>query len=225
MLVGEIMTPNPITVTPDTSHRKAFELMQEHHISQLPVVDNGKLVGIVSKADLLSTQPSPATSLSIHEIYSLLEKLRVGQFMTHPVYTVEEDCPLEEAAKLMIDYHLGSMPIVRGEQLVGIVSETDMFETLIDVLGGGETGIRFTVAVENVPGKLAEIANAVYQAGGNILSTVRHQRRGEQSCGLTIKETGADFDELRQALSDLGAEIIDIREPVAYEPKIFGKMK
>ncbi len=223
MLIGQIMTPNPITVTPETSHREAFEVLKANNISQVPVLDGGKLVGIVSERDLLSTQPSPATSLSIHEIYSLLERLKVRQFMSHPVYTVTEDCPVEAAARIMIDHKLGSIPIMRGEELVGIVSETDLFTTLAEVLGSGHEGMRFTVRVENLPGRLAEVAEAVHQSGGNIVSVITWAPGDKAQAELTIKEANADSEQLKARLETAHAELIDWREGGGCQLKRFGK--
>ena len=102
MLVQDRMTANPITVSPETTHKQAAEVLREHDIHHLPVVDNhGKLVGIVVEEDLLAAQPSPATTLSIYEIHGLLSRLKLKDIMTHPVHTTTPDCPLEEAARLM----------------------------------------------------------------------------------------------------------------------------
>ncbi len=222
MLVGKIMTPNPVTVSPGASHRAAFELLRKHNISQLPVVEHGRLVGIVSEEDLLSTQPSPATVLSIHEIYALLEKLQVRQFMTRPVYTVEEDCPVEIAARIMLDRDLGCLPIMRGAELVGILSVTDIFKVLVEVLGGDRPGLRFTVRVADTPGTLGKVAEAIYAAGGNIVSVVTWLPEGTPEYALTIKESGADCDVLRDKLDAAGAELIELYEGNGIMPGVFG---
>ncbi|GAB4450339.1 MAG: CBS and ACT domain-containing protein [Anaerolineae bacterium] len=224
MLVGKIMTPDPITASPDTSHREAFELMRTHGIRRLPILDRGKLVGIVSESDLLSTQPSPATALSIHEIYSLLEKLKVRQFMARPVITVTEDAPVEAAANVMIERTIGCLPVMRGETLVGIITETDIFKALVNVLGGGREGLRFSVRVPDVPGKLAQIAGDVAEAGGNIVSVVVWRaNQGDEDSILTIKEHGADADALRQRLEESDAEIVDLRHDSVCDVYEFGK--
>lgn len=223
MLVGKIMTPDVVTVTPNTSHREAFETLKRHEISQVPVLDKGKLVGIVSEADLLSTQPSPATTLSIHEIYALLEKLKVRQFMAHPVYTIAEDCPVEVAARIMLDHQLGCLPIMRGDELVGIVSETDIFKVFVLALGAGHEGLRFTLRMASVPGTLAQVTEAVHKAGGNIISLVTWEPGDAKEGEFTIKETGADQDQLKQALDAINAEVLDVREGDGIEPDVFGK--
>src|SRR3990172_7851989 len=146
MLVKDRMTLNPVTILPETTHKQASELMREHRIDHLPVVDRqGHLVGIVVHEDLLSAQPSPATTLSIYEIHSLLTKLQVKEIMIHPVHTVQGDYPLEEAARLMLTYNVGCLPVMEQDRLVGIITDADIFATFVALLGGGEEGARFTV--------------------------------------------------------------------------------
>lgn len=223
MLVGKIMTPNPITASPDTSHREAFELMRAHDISHLPVLDHGRLVGIVADDDLLSTQPSPATTLSIYEIHALLEKLKLSQFMAHPVLTVTEDCPVEAAARVMLDHNIGCLPVMRGEELVGIITDVDIFKLLVEVLGGGREGIRLSVRVPDRLGQLAQSANAIAEAGGNIVGVVVWKDDDSPTSILTIKESGADPEKLRQALSRTDAQVVDLREDSVCQVRKFGK--
>jgi acetoin utilization protein AcuB len=115
MFVRDYMTANPITVEPDVAFPEAMNLLRAHKIRRLPVMENGRLVGIVVEKDLLSNQPSPATTLSVYELYYLLERLQVRQIMSHPVVTVEGDCPLEEAARIMVDHKIGSLPVLQGD--------------------------------------------------------------------------------------------------------------
>ena len=212
MLVKDRMTPNPITIQPETTHKQASELMKEHRIHHLPVVDKQRrIVGLIVEADLLAAQPSPATSLSIYEIHSLLSKLQVRQIMSHPVHTTTLECPLEEAARLMLDQGVGCLPVMDGDQMVGIITDTDIFEALVVLLGGGEAGARFTVEVPDKPGVLAKIAQTVASTGGNVISVITwHNREGETF--ISIKEHGADFARLKPALDALDIKIVDVRE-------------
>src|SRR5512147_1058007 len=124
MFVRSYMTRNPITVSPDANFPQAISLVRKHKIRHLPVLENDRLVGIVVEKDLLSNQPSPATTLSVYEIYSLLETLRVRQIMSRPVITVEGDCPVEEAARIMLENKISCLPVMEGEKLIGIITET-----------------------------------------------------------------------------------------------------
>ncbi|HQA68973.1 MAG TPA: CBS domain-containing protein, partial [Aggregatilineales bacterium] len=139
MKVKSRMTPSPITITPETTHRQAVALMEQHNIRRLPVLDKKKrLIGIVSQSDLLSSAPSQATTLSMYEITSLMDKLTVDKIMTTPVIAVDENCSLAGAARIMLDNRIGALPVMRDEELVGIITETDIFKAFVEVLGGGE---------------------------------------------------------------------------------------
>jgi len=148
MQVKDRMTPNPVTVTDDSSFENALHLMKEKKIRRLPIVArDGKLVGIVVQKDLFSASPSRATSLSVFEVHYLLSKLKMKDVMTKRVVTVGDDCPLEEAARIMVDYKIGCLPILKDEKLVGIITETDIFKTFVEILGGREKGLRLTLDV------------------------------------------------------------------------------
>jgi acetoin utilization protein AcuB len=223
MLVKDRMTLNPITAQPDTTHKQAAELMREHNVHHLPIMDkNGKLVGIIVEADLLSAQPSPATTLSIYEIHSLLSKLQLKQIMQHPVRTVTPHCPLEEAARIMLNERIGCLPVMENDQLVGIITDTDIFQTFVAVLGGGEEGARFTLRLEDKPGILAKVAQAVADAGGNILSLTTWHGQDDQAAYLTIKERGANFAQLAQALNSLDTTLVDMREKPGCQNQNYG---
>jgi acetoin utilization protein AcuB len=223
MLVKDRMTPNPITAQPETTHKQASELMKEHRIHHLPVVDKqGKLVGIVVELDLLAAQPSPATTLSIYEIHGLLSKLQIKQIMSHPVYTTTRECPLEEAARLMLDKGIGCLPVMADDRMIGIITDTDIFQSLVTLLGGGQTGARFTVLLPDKPGVLAKVAQTVANAGGNIVSVTTWHSKDDGKSYITIKEQGADFEQLRPALDALDAEVVDVRKHPSCQQMQYG---
>ena len=135
MKVKDKMTTDLYTITPDTTHPHAVRLMQEHNIRHLPVVtDEGELVGLISRTDLLSSGPSPASTLSVYEIVTLLDRLTVKQTMTTPVFAVDEDCDLADAARYMLQKKIGCLPVVKHGHLIGIITETDMLRALADML-------------------------------------------------------------------------------------------
>jgi FOG: CBS domain len=142
MKVGQRMTRNPITITPDTTVPEAQAIMRREKIQRLPVVEkNGKLVGIVTSLDLIHASPSPASSLDIYEMHYLLSKLKVEKVMTKNVITVIEDLPIEEAARIMADNQISGLPVMRGEVLVGIITESDLFRLFIELFGARHRGI------------------------------------------------------------------------------------
>jgi acetoin utilization protein AcuB len=139
MLVGERMTRDPIVVRDDTPIDKALKIMRDNKVRRLPVLnDKGALVGIVSDRDLLFASPSPATSLSIYELHYLLARIAVADVMTTEVITVTEDTSLKEAARIMVDNRIGGLPVERKGELVGIITETDLFKTFLELLEAQE---------------------------------------------------------------------------------------
>ena len=131
--VKEWMTTPVISVDADTPVADAYNIMMERSIRRLPVVQNGKLVGIVTLGDLREARPSSATSLSIYELNYLLSKLTVDKVMTHNPFTMSPETPIQIAAKMMMDRKVGGLPVVDEEgHLVGIITESDIFSMLVD---------------------------------------------------------------------------------------------
>jgi acetoin utilization protein AcuB len=222
MFVKTYMTPNPITLLLDDNLPQAISVSRKNKIRHLPVVDErGKLVGIVVEKDLLSNQPSPATTLSVYEIYSLLESLRVRQIMSQPVITVTGDCPIEDAARIMVENEVSCLPVMEDDKLVGIITETDVFKVLVDVLGGYEDGFRFTLNMPNRVGQLSVIAGAIAAAGGNIVAITTIEPKVTQA-EVMIKELGADPEVVRDAFQQAGVEILDVRSSAPHQPRMFG---
>lgn len=221
MFVKTFMTQQPITVSPDDNFPQAMSVIRKRKIRHLPVLDKDKLIGIVVESDLLSNQPSPATTLSLYEIYSLLETLRIRQIMSRPVIAVEGDCPLEEAARIMVENKISCLPVMDGVKLVGIITETDVFKVLVEVLGGKEDGIRLTLSLPDRAGVLANISRQIADAGGNIVAVTTTSVEGGKRETM-IKETGADREKVESFLEKSEVEVIDLRTSSPYEPRLFG---
>src|SRR5690606_33666861 len=132
--VDDVYTRNPVTVGPETSAPDARKLMEEHDIRRLPVVQDGKLVGIVTLTDLLRAAPSPATSLSIWELNYLLDKIKVAELMTRDVVTATPDTDLQAVAKIMAERKIGGIPVVEGDKVIGIITDSDVFGGLWKLL-------------------------------------------------------------------------------------------
>jgi acetoin utilization protein AcuB len=143
------MTTDLITVTPDTPMVKARDLLQEHNIKQLPVVDEqGSLVGILTDRDIKQAWASPATTLSIYELTYVLQKLAVESVMVKDLITISPGATVERAASIMHARKIGSLPVVENDKLVGIITSTDLMEVLLDGLGIQEASGRFLVLVK-----------------------------------------------------------------------------
>jgi len=212
MLVGERMTRNPVTIRDDQSIDDGLHLMRERKVRRLPVLDDsGRMVGMVSDKDLLHAAPSPATSLSVYELHYLLAKLTIKQVMTSPVITTIPDTPLEEAARIMADNKIGGLPVLESGNLVGIITETDIFKILVELLGARAPGLRLTIAVQDTKGGLARLTGAIANLGGNIISVVVYGCTSDGECRVTLRISDVDEAGLRDALAGLGVKVVDLR--------------
>jgi acetoin utilization protein AcuB len=199
-------------VTEDIAIDKALELMRCEKVRRLPVLDkHGKLAGIVSEKDLLYASPSPATSLSIYEIPYLLSKIKMRDLMTKDVITVAEDTPLEEAARIMADSKIGGLPVLRGDKLVGIITETDMFKIFLELLGAREEGMRLSMLIPAEKGSLARIVSKIAELGGNIVASGTIAGEDPTNCEMMVKVAGVPQDKLVSAMEGLGLKILDVR--------------
>ncbi len=213
MLVKDWMTKEPLVVSPKTSIEEAIRTMRENRVRHLPVVKDGEsLVGLVTQTDLLQASPSPATSLSVWEINFLLAKMQVRDAMTREVVVVEEECPLEEAALIMAEHKFGCLPVVRGRQLVGIITETDLFNIFTEQLGARSTGVRLTLQIADVKGALAQLAGRIADLNGNIVRLTTLPGKEKGLAIATVKVEGVSQEALVDGLRAIGAEVLDARE-------------
>jgi acetoin utilization protein AcuB len=211
MLVGERMTHPVVFATPDMSIQDALQLMRKENIRRTPVVKEGKLVGIVSDKDLLNASPSDATSLSVWELNYLLSKIKVEEVMTGVVITVTEDTPIEEAARIMSDNKIGGLPVLRNGSVVGIITETDLFHLLLELTGAREFGVRATFLLEDKPGELAKVTNAVAEKGGNVIAIGTFAGDDQQTREIMMKVRGVDDTTISLILENFATKVKDIR--------------
>lgn len=212
MLVKERMSHPVVTVHPEIPIMEALNLMKKEHIRRLPVVDKrGRLVGIVSEQDLLQAAPSSATSLSVWEVNYLIGKIIVNQVMTKDVITIAEDTPLEEAARIMVDNKIGGIPVIRKRQVVGLITETDLFKIFLELLGAREVGVRLACLVPNIPGNLTQLTKAIFDAGGNVLSLGTFLGESSENREITLKVEGISAQTLEESIKPYVERILDIR--------------
>jgi len=213
MLVRERMSCTPVTVTADVPINEALRLMRDRQVRRLPVLDeDGNLIGIVSEKDLLYASPSPATSLSIYEMHYLLSQLRIQELMAKEVITVSPDTLLEEAARIMVDHKIGGLPVTQGRKLVGIITQTDIFEVLLEQFGARQKGLRLSLEIPERKGEMARITTAIAQLGGDILALGTFLGDDPTTALVTIKVDDVPAEALAAAMRDLGLQIRDIRE-------------
>lgn len=212
MLVGGRMKHPVISIPPDMPVVDALNLMKREHIRRTPVVKAGKLVGIVSDKDLLNASPSPATSLSVWELNYLLSKLTVSEVMTEKVLTVTEDTPIEEAARIMADNKIGGLPVVRGDRVVGIITETDLFKIFLELMGARYIGVRVTALVREERGQLARLSQAIANVGGNFMAFGMFQAEDPSNRMVTFKVDGLSRDQVKDIVEPIVESIVDIRD-------------
>ncbi len=211
MLVRDRMTPNPKVIAADTSHPEALRILHKEKLHYLPVVDKtGHLVGIISEADLLHAAPSSASSLSIYEMNYLLANLKIHQVMSCPPITVGPETPLEEAARVLIERNIGCLPVLDGDRLVGLITETDIFRTFVEILGAGDAALRITLRSPNVPGELARLTALIASLGGNIYTTASFLSEDPQHVYFTFRLDGVDEDVLIPKLKEMGEVVMNV---------------
>jgi acetoin utilization protein AcuB len=157
MRIRDFMSTNVVTVTEDTLVNDAKKIMEAHKIRRLPVMKKDKLVGLVTERMLLEASPSPATSLSIHELHYLLAKMTVKEIMVKNPYTLSPDMPVEEGLQLGQEMGYGAFPVVEDGRLVGVVTESDIVRVMTRVLGVKEKGKRIALKTSNEFGNMKKI--------------------------------------------------------------------
>ena len=171
MLVKNWMSKNVITVDVNDSMQDAMKLLKENDIRMLPVMKKAKLVGIVTDRDLKKASASDATTLEVHELLYLLMKIKVKDIMTRDVITVPPDYTVEETAQVLQKNRISGAPVVAADgQLVGTITQTDLFRVLISLTGVGNGGIQFGFQVEDKPGSIKEVADIIRVYGGRMVS-------------------------------------------------------
>jgi acetoin utilization protein AcuB len=214
MFVCDRTSSPAVTVRANTPFQDTLKLMGDRQFRRLPVVNKkGKLVGIVSERDLLHAAPSSATSLSIWEVHYLLAKLQVKEIMTKDVTTTTPDTPVEDAARLMVTHKIGGLPVVdEHNDVVGVITETDIFETFVEMFAGGQAGLRLTLEVPKRKGVLSMLSSAILDLGGNIESvgSFYGEVAGERQLVVKVRDVGKS--QLVETLEALGDHVVDARD-------------
>jgi len=171
MLVKNWMSKNVVSIDVSDSMRDAMKRLKEHDIRMLPVMKKGKLVGIVTDRDLKKASASDATSLEGHELLYLLEKIKVKDIMTKDPITLPPDYTAEETAQVLLENRISGAPVVDdNRQVVGVITQTDLFRVLISLTGVGNGGIQFGFQVEDKPGSIKEVTDIIREFRGRMVS-------------------------------------------------------
>ena len=212
MFVGERMSRPVISVSPDAPIHEVLAMFRKEHIRRAPVMKTGKLVGIVSERDLLNASPSSATTLSVWELNYLISKVTVKDVMSRKVITVDQDTPIEEAARIMADKKIGGLPVTSGGKIVGMITETDLFKVLLELMGARQKALRVTATIPERPGELAKVTKAIASNGGDFIAFGMFSGPDANSRVLTFKVEGMTKEKVRSALGDTVLKFWDIRQ-------------
>lgn len=211
MIVKEVMRTNVVFISSETKITEAKNIMMENKFSKLPVVDYGKLVGIVTKNDLLKAEPSLATTLDMFEIGYLLSKLTVKKVMMTNVITVSPEEVVEEAARIMVDNEISCLPVVKDDALIGIITESDLFNLFTDMFGARQKGVRVVAFVDDKPGQLAKVTKEISDLNANIISAVTTKHNVDNRLCITLKATGIEESKMKSIFENCGFEVQDLR--------------
>ncbi|MDG3141628.1 CBS domain-containing protein [Streptococcus suis] len=210
MSVRDFMTSKVVYVSPDTTVAHVSDKMKEQALRRLPVIENDRLVGLITEGTMAEATPSKATSLSIYEMNYLLNKTKVRDIMIRDVITVSQDASLEDAIYLMMKHKIGVLPVVDHEQLYGIITDRDIFKAFLEVSGYGEEGVRLKLLLEDTIGSLEKVVRVVRDANLNIHRTVvANHKSGKTVVELQI-EGQVEADCLQESLEKEGATVISI---------------
>ena len=190
MAVKDFMARKVVYISPDTTIAHAADIMRDQKLHRLPVIENDKLVGLVTEGTIAEASPSKATSLSIYEMNYLLNKTKVKDVMIHDVVTISQYASLEDATYLMLKNKIGILPVVDNEQVYGIITDRDIFKAFLEVSGYGEKGVRMRFVTEDEVGVLSHIIALLVEENLNISNTVNIPRKD----GKVVIEVQIDGD-------------------------------
>lgn len=209
MKVRDRMSPNPFTVTPETNVAEAFKTMKDKNIRRLPVVDKNKLVSMITLSDLNQAAPSSASTLSIYELNYLLAKTKIKDILGKTqLIAVNQNAYIEVAAKMLRENKIGGMPVVDDDgKLVGVITETDIFDSFLEILGVNRQGTRINLLMEDRPGILKMVADVVYAHGVNIENIVSLGNDEKGRVELVLRFNSTDYQAIVEDLKKAGFEI------------------
>ena len=211
MIIADRMKKNPATASPEMSISEASAKMKAEKVHRLPVLDDDRhLVGVISEKDILLAAPSPASTLSTYEINYLLSKLKVKNIMSRNPVTITRETTIEEAVRLMVENDLSCLPVMDNGFLSGIVSKSDLFKILLEMLGAKHKGIRVEALVEDKVGVVAGLSEKFTEAGINIISLGTLEGPDASLRVLTFKLENGTEAQVRKIMEPV-SKSLDIR--------------
>jgi acetoin utilization protein AcuB len=197
----------------------ATKLLKEHNIRHLPVLEKGKLVGVITDRDLKRASPSDATTLEAHELLYLIANIKVREIMTRNPITVPYNFTIEEAAEILLQAKISGMPVVdKDGDVIGTITQTDLFKVLISLTGVGKKGVQFAFMLEDRAGSIKEVADIIRSYGGRMASILSsYEKVPEGHRYVYIRMYDVDRQKMPQLKEDLKKKakvlyIVDSRE-------------
>lgn len=208
MLVGKRMKRKPVTVTREDSLGRARELLDSMRIRHLPVVEGKRLVGIITDQDIRGASPSSTVPISNEDLSEFLGRVKVGEVMVSEVITASPFTSIEEAAKVMQERKIGCLPVLDGEDLVGIITETDILGVLVEMMGIKEASSRIEVELPDRPGALATVAQIIKNYNINICSVLTLPSEEPGKRVVLIRVNTINPGPLIQAIVEAGFRVL-----------------
>ena len=205
MLVKNWMSKKVVTIDENDSMQDAINLIKQHKINMLPVMKKEKLVGIVTDRDLKKASASDATTLDVHELLYLISKIKIKDIMSKKPVTVPFDFTIEETASILLENDISGAPVVDNDkQLVGVITQADIFKVIISLTGIAKKGIHFGFKVKDLPGSIKEVADIIRNYGGRMASILTSYEKVPQGYrNVYIRSYGVDRSKFKKLLSDL----------------------
>ncbi|MBZ6526971.1 CBS domain-containing protein [Aerococcaceae bacterium DSM 111021] len=204
MYVKDYMTTELITITPQTSVTEAQDLLRKHDINRLPVLKNNKLVGMVTKDLINRNLPSNATSLSRNEINYLLEKTSAEDIMAKKLFSVNPDTLLDQAATTMAENNLGVLVVLAEDNLVGVITDKDIFKAFVDISGSREPGTTLVVELpKDQEGVIEEIGDALVESENNLTHMIVYYHV-QNAIRIVMSVNSNKIDELVKSIENRG---------------------
>jgi len=208
MKIRDIMTTNVVTVEEKTLIDDARKIMEAHRIRRLPVMRKDKLVGLVTNHMLLEASPSPATSLSMHELHYLLAKMTVKEIMVKNPYTISPDMPAEEALQLGQEKGYGAFLVMEDDRLVGVVTESDIVRVITKILGVREGGRRLSIRASNDFGNMKKIMEIFDNYNAVLLSLMTlPPKEGEKDWLIVLRLKAEEIGAIVKELTSSGFNV------------------
>jgi acetoin utilization protein AcuB len=224
MLVRSRMTADVLTVAPTTTLGEALRITREHGIRHLPVVENSRLVGLLSDRDLrLAAPPAWASDTDYATLRATFAEKKIADVMTaHAIISTTEITPIEDAARLMYEHRIGCLPVMRGNDLVGILTETDVMRAFVELFGTGEGTSRIEVLIPNKPGELSRVVRAIgvdfkMNISGLVMPPIAKGDDALVIARVHAPDVDALVDHLRRIGYKVGSPALDLEPPAAHK--------